>query len=73
MATTKSKATITVTAEESRIKKFIGDNPVLKASVMCDEVGWSQSSFCQWMADDRPIPKDKLKALKSFLKKYGYK
>lgn len=60
------------TDESDALLAFIKDNEVLKASVICREIGWHQGSFSQWVNGLRPIPQDKAALLEKYLQRYGY-
>jgi len=55
------------------MKDFIKSRTALNYSELCKLIGWSPSSFNQWLNNKRPIPKEKENLLSDVLKDYGFK
>jgi hypothetical protein len=57
---------------EENARKFILNNPILKQSEICREIGWNVSSMNLWLHGKRGITKEKFKLLLKVLKKYCF-
>jgi transcriptional regulator with XRE-family HTH domain len=53
-------------------KQYINSRPHLNHSSICRSIGVDKAQFSRWLSGKGNIPLDKLKALESELRGYGY-